>query len=152
MVAPNVPAAASRTTMTARGKRAVVLRSRRFRFPRRFGWCGHATSNLSVAIASSVIGPPRMPSDNSRVFAPELGDTAKTFCFTIVVMVTSLYGSTLYSVTIPASMWSSMWQWNIHIPGLSGTMSTVSICACISGTTSVRLPLCNTTLPCQCGV
>ena len=62
------------------------------------------------------------------------------------------YGSTLYSADIPASMWSSMWQWNIHVPGLSGTISTVTICAGRSETTSVRFPSCNTTLPCQCGV
>src|SRR6267378_560456 len=30
---------------------------------------------------------------------------------------------------MPACMCSSKWQWNIQMPGSSGTMSTVSICA-----------------------
>ena len=45
-----------------------------------------------------------------------------------------------------------MWQWNIQIPGLSGPCPRSSICACMRGTTSVRLPSCKTTLPCQWGV
>src|SRR5215469_17046263 len=42
---------------------------------------------------------------------------------------------------MPASMCSSMWQWNIQVPALSGTMSAVTNCvgeAMQSGSTSWR--------------
>jgi len=59
------------------------------------------------------------------------------------------YGSTLYSAIMPDRMCSSKWQWYIQVPGSSGTMSTVSICAEAMKITSVRLPPSSTTLPCQ---
>ncbi len=73
-----------------KAKTAVALLPRRFLIPCRFGLCGHAISSLSVAIGVCVIGHPQMASDNSGVFAPELCVTAKTRCFTIVVMPASL--------------------------------------------------------------
>jgi hypothetical protein len=114
MVATYVPAAASRTTtMTARGKRAVVLLPRRLRPPCRFGLSGQATASLRVAIGVCVVGHLQLASDNSVVSPSELCVTAKTLRFTIVVMSSSLYGSTSYNVTMPASTWFPMWKWNI---------------------------------------
>ena len=53
---------------------------------------------------------------------------------------------------MPASMCSSTWQWNIHIPTLSGTISAVTNCAGSKEKMSVRCPPIETTFPCQCGV
>ena len=89
MVATNVPAAASRTT-AVKAKTAVALLQRRIRLRCRFDMWRHDTVSLSVAIGVCVIGHPQMASDNSGVFAPELCVTAKTGCFTIVVMAASL--------------------------------------------------------------
>jgi len=49
-----------------------------------------------------------------------------------------LHGSTSYRVSMPACWWSSTWQWKIHSPGASGTMSAVSIEAGNIENTSVR--------------
>lgn len=73
-----------------RAKPAVVLPARGLPTPCRFGRSGHGTSSLSVAIGVCVIGHPQMASDNSGVFTLVLRITAKTLCFTMVVMATSL--------------------------------------------------------------
>jgi len=103
MVATNVPTAAIRiTTTTAIGKMKSVVIPRRFRLPYRFGLSGQVTASLRVAIGTCVIGQPQATSDNSR--DDELCIAAKTLFFTIVVMATSIQGSTLYNVAIPESM------------------------------------------------
>src|SRR5512142_1413814 len=45
-----------------------------------------------------------------------------------------------------------MWQWYNQIPGMSGTISAVTIWAANTDTTSVRWPPTTTVLPCQWGV
>jgi len=85
-------------------KTTVVLFLSSLPLPCRSGVCGHATASLSVAIGVCVTGHPQVASGHSGPFAPELCITAKTLCFMIVLMATSLYGSTLYNVAIPASM------------------------------------------------
>lgn len=62
------------------------------------------------------------------------------------------HGSTVKSAVIPAYRWSFTWQWNIHVPGSSGTMSAVSMLIGRSSTMSIRIPMYSTVCPCQCGV
>ena len=50
------------------------------------------------------------------------------------------YGVTENVVIMPASRWSFTWQWNNHVPGLSGTMSNTFILAGKISRTSVRIP------------
>src|SRR5262245_38824261 len=49
-------------------------------------------------------------------------------------------------------MWSLTWQWNIQMPGSSGTMSATTAVAGKRLTVSTRCPPTVTVFPCQCGV
>ena len=58
---------------------------------------------------------------------------------------------TTYLPTMPASRCGPVWQWNSHVPAASGTMSATSMPIGNNPTTSVRMWLAITVLPCQCG-
>src|SRR5262245_24617019 len=58
---------------------------------------------------------------------------------------------TVYLDTIPALRCGPVWQWNSHVPTLSGSMSATTMSIGSSGATSVRMWRATTVLPCQCG-
>jgi hypothetical protein len=56
-----------------------------------------------------------------------------------LAVATSRLSATTYRMAIPRVLWKVMWQWKSQVPGLSGTMSAVTISIGIRAMTSIRM-------------
>ena len=113
------------------------------------GTCGAA---VAAYVWSRAVGLPQIADDVGHWTEPLGVVSIAAEAVAVACAAVTLAGRRNLKSLRPAVRWSLTWQWKSQMPGLSGTMSATTMLAGSRLTTSIRIPLTVTSLPCQWGV